>query len=323
MQAAGQETRPTATHRRGPARRPPPLPRGPRRSPATPSPRRGGRRSAAAATAAAAVRRPTAGHDRRPTARPRDRRATGAAAADRRPPDDERRHRVACVHPRRPAGAARRRCSACVRYGARLQRRPAADQVDRARRDRTSPSPRPRSTQGPPASRSTRTTSQQRQPSAEDIVFDQDPAAGTKVDKGTDGQARRSARAPAQVDVPNVVGKTSRRRPAPRSTRRPQRSGRDRARPTTRAVGARSSRRTRRRQRRPTRARPSRSPCRRARAGPVPDVAGKDPTDAANQLGAAGLQGHHGDPGGVDHSRRGKVIRTDPPAGTAVDKGSR
>jgi serine/threonine-protein kinase len=53
----------------------------------------------------------------------------------------------------------------------------------------------------------------------------------------------------------------------------------------------------------------------------VPDVAGLDPIDASNQLGAKGLNARQVNEAS-DTVAEGKVIRTDPPAGTQVAKGS-
>jgi serine/threonine-protein kinase len=53
---------------------------------------------------------------------------------------------------------------------------------------------------------------------------------------------------------------------------------------------------------------------------PVPDVAGKDPTVAANELGRAGFETTLAEEPS-DSVEEGKVTRTDPPAGTELDKG--
>jgi serine/threonine-protein kinase len=53
----------------------------------------------------------------------------------------------------------------------------------------------------------------------------------------------------------------------------------------------------------------------------VPDVKGKDPTDAANELGQAGFKVGPVVEEPSDSVDEGKVTRTDPPAGTDLDKG--
>jgi serine/threonine-protein kinase len=153
----------------------------------------------------------------------------------------------------------------------------------------------------------------------EGVVFDQDPKAGEKVDKGSEITITVSS-AGAPVEVPNLVGQSATdadsqlraiglvadiervdddKIPAGTVTDQDPKEGEPL--PKGSAVHLKVSN------------------------GPgqaqVPDVSGDDPTAAANELGRAGFETTAAEEPS-DTVQEGKVTRTDPPAGSQADKGS-
>jgi eukaryotic-like serine/threonine-protein kinase len=153
----------------------------------------------------------------------------------------------------------------------------------------------------------------------EGIVFDQDPDAGEKVDKGSEVTITVSS-AGAPVEVPNLVGQKDVDADAqlraiglvadfervddddvPAGTVTAQEPKAGETLPKDSSVHLKVSN------------------------GPgqeqIPDVAGKDPTAAANELGRAGFETTLVEEKS-ESVAEGKVTRTDPPAGASADKGS-
>ncbi|MEA3056797.1 MAG: eukaryotic-like serine/threonine-protein kinase [Actinomycetota bacterium] len=153
----------------------------------------------------------------------------------------------------------------------------------------------------------------------EGIVFDQNPKAGEKVDKGSEITITVSS-AGAPVDVPNLVGQKavdadSQLRAiglvadiervdddkVPEGTVTDQDPKEGEQLPKGSSVHLKVSN------------------------GPgqaeVPDVSGDDPAAAANELGRAGFETTPAEEAS-DTVPEGKVTRTDPPAGASADKGS-
>ena len=152
----------------------------------------------------------------------------------------------------------------------------------------------------------------------EGTVFDQDPGPGQKVDKGSDVTIVVSS-AGAPIEVPNLVGEKDSDADAQlqaigltadfervddpnveAGTVTEQDPAAGETLPKGSAVKLKVSN------------------------GPgqaeVPDVKGKDPTAAANELGRAGFETTLAEEPSDDVDE-GKVTRTDPPAGTELDKG--
>ena len=152
----------------------------------------------------------------------------------------------------------------------------------------------------------------------EGIVFDQDPDPGQKIDEGSEVKIVVSSTG-APVEVPNLVGQRDSDANAqlealgltadfervddpdvPAGTVTDQDPPAGEMLPKGSAVKLEVSN------------------------GPgqaeVPDVAGKDPTVAANELGRAGFETTLAEESS-DDVEEGKVTRTDPPAGTQLEKG--